>query len=53
MSGPFLDDELGLDSRRLELVQDDLGLLDRDQEIGVAVDDQRGRIVGRGMSRPG
>ena len=49
----FLDDQLGLDARGLELVEDQLGLLDRDQEILVAVDDQRGRVVGRDVSDRG
>ena len=47
MCGAFLDDELGLDARGLELLEDQLGLLDRHELVGVAVDDQRGRIVGR------
>ena len=29
--GPFLDDQFGLDARRLELLENELGLLDRDQ----------------------
>ena len=44
--GAFLDDELGLDPGGLELVQEQLGLLDRNKVIGVAVDDQRGRVIG-------
>ena len=45
--GAFLDDELGLDAGGLELFQDQLRLLDRNERVGVAVDDQRGWIVGR------
>ena len=43
----FLDDQLGLDSGCLQLVEDQLGLLYRHQHIGVAMDDQGGRVVGR------
>ena len=43
----LLDDELALDSGRLELVDDELGLLDGHELIGVAVHDQGGRIIRR------
>ena len=49
VASPLLDHELGLDAGGFQLVEDQLGLLDRDQMIGVAVDDQRGRIVGRSV----
>jgi len=47
VGSPLLDDELGLYAGCFQLVEDQLGLLDRDQAIGVAVDDQGRRIVGR------
>ncbi len=46
---PFLDDQPGLDARGLQLVKNDLRLLNRDQFVGIAMNDQRGRIVGTGV----
>jgi len=44
---PFADDQLGRHTHFLELRHDEFGLLDRHQLVGVAVNDQRRRIVRR------
>ena len=49
--GTLLDDELRLDPGLLELLDDQLRLLERDELVLVAVDDQRRRVVGRDVGR--
>src|SRR4051794_3465521 len=46
---PVLDDKLALDSGFLQLLDDELGLLDGHEVIGVAVDDENWRIIRRDM----